>query len=293
MKTLPEGLAAHLAGGTTTLCRCWRLTRGDGAVLGFTDHDRDLVFDGIVHSAEGGLAASSDVAASGLAVGGFEIEGALTDDRLAAGELEGGVYDGAAVELWLVNWAAPDERVRLRRGTIGEVTRADGAFRAEVRAPTVDLDIVSGRLFQPRCDADLGDGRCGVDLGDPAYRLEAEVTSVHGRAGLSVSGLAGFADGWFAHGRLAFTSGANAGRAAEIKAHSNATWRIDLWQPMAADILTGDQVVLTAGCDKRFATCAERFDNALNFRGFPHMPGNDAALASASAGGDNDGGRLA
>ena len=226
-------------------------------------------------------------------MGGFEIEGALTDDRLAAGELEGGVYDGAAVELWLVNWAAPDERVRLRRGSIGEVTRADGAFRAEVRGPTVDLDIVSGRLFQPRCDADLGDGRCGVDLGDPAYRLEAEVTSVHGRAGLSVSGLAGFADGWFAHGRLAFVSGANAGRAAEIKAHSNATWRIDLWQPMAAEILTGDHVVLTAGCDKRFATCAERFSNAVNFRGFPHMPGNDAALSSASAGGDNDGGRLA
>ena len=103
MKMLPEGLAAHLAGGITTLCRCWRLTRGDGVVLGFTDHDRDLVFDGVLHSAEGGLAASSDVAASGLAVGGFEIEGALTDDRLAAGELEGGVYDGAAVELWLVN----------------------------------------------------------------------------------------------------------------------------------------------------------------------------------------------
>lgn len=293
MKTLPNDLAAHLAGGTTTLCRCWRLTRGDGVVLGFTDHDRDIAFDGVIHSAEGGLAATSDVSASGLAVGGFEIEGALTDARLAAGEMEGGAYDGAVVELWLVNWADPGQRVRLRRGTLGEVTRADGAFRAEVRGPTVDLDVVKGRLFQPRCDADLGDARCGIDLSDPAYRLEAEVTGVHGRASLSVSGLSGYADGWFAHGRLAFVGGANAGRASEIKAHSNQTWRIDLWQPMAADITLGDQVVLTAGCDKRFSTCIDRFANAVNFRGFPHMPGNDAALASASAGGDNDGGRLA
>lgn len=293
MKALSTALAAHLAGGTTTLCRCWRLTRADGAVFGFTDHDRAIGFDGVTHSAEGGLAATSDVAASGLAVGGFEIEGALTDERLAAAELEGGAYDGAVVELWLVNWAAPEERVRLRRGTLGEVTRADGAFRAEVRGPTLDLDVVKGRLFQPRCDADLGDARCGIDLGGPAYRLEAEVTSVHGRASLSVSGLSGYADGWFAHGRLAFTSGANAGRASEIKAHSNRTWTIDLWQPMPGAVAAGDQVVLTAGCDKRFSTCADRFANAVNFRGFPHMPGNDAALSSASATGDNDGGRLA
>tara|TARA_R110002020_G_scaffold15617_3_gene56008 strand:+ start:3250 stop:4131 length:882 start_codon:yes stop_codon:yes gene_type:complete len=293
VKTLPDNLAAHLAGGTTTLCRCWRLTRADGAVFGFTDHDRDIVFDGVTHSAEGGLAATSDVAASGLAVGGFEIEGALTDDRLAAAELEGGAYDCAVAELWLVNWADPAQRVRLRRGTLGEVTRADGAFRAEVRGPTVDLDVVTGRLFQPRCDADLGDARCGVDLGDPAYRLEAEITGVHGRVSLSVSGLSGYVDGWFAHGRLSVTSGANAGRASEIKAHSNRTWRIDLWQPMPAEMAPGDQVVLTAGCDKRFATCADRFANAVNFRGFPHMPGNDAALGAASAGGDNDGGLLA
>ncbi|MDQ0317827.1 DUF2163 domain-containing protein [Amorphus orientalis] len=293
MKTLPTGLADHLASGATTLCRCWRLTRADGMVLGFTDHDRDIEFDGVVHSASGGLSTSADVAASGLAVGGFEIDGALSDARLAADDLAAGAYDGATVELWLVNWAEIGERVKLRRGTIGEVTVSDGAFRAEVRGPAADLDAVRGRLFQPRCDADLGDGRCGVDLDAGAYRLEGTVEAAEGRSVVSVTGLGGYADGWFSRGRLLVTSGTNAGRASEIKAHSKASGRVDLWQPMPEAIRIGDGVVLTAGCDKRFATCAEKFANALNFRGFPHMPGNDVALASVSSDGDNDGGTLA
>lgn len=293
MKTLSPDLADHLAGGATTLCRCWRLTRKDGAVFGFTDHDRDIVFDAVVHSAEGGLSTSADVAASGLSVGGFEIDGALSDARLAAADLAAGSYDGATVALWLVNWADPEERVQLRRGSLGEVTRADGAFRAEVRGPAADLDTVKGRLFQPRCDVDLGDGRCGIDLGAAAHRLATQVIGVHDRASLTVTGLAGYADGWFTRGRLTFTSGANAGRASEIKAQSTAVGRIELWQPMPVDIVVGDAVVLTAGCDKRFSTCTAKFANALNFRGFPHMPGNDAVLASVAADGTNDGGTLA
>jgi uncharacterized phage protein (TIGR02218 family) len=44
---------------------------------------------------------------------------------------------------------------------------------------------------------------------------------------------------------------------------------------MAFPIQAGDTFAITAGCDKRFATCVEKFANADNFRGFPHMPGND------------------
>jgi len=40
MKTLTDDLQAHFASGTTTLAWCWRITRADGVVFGFTDHDR-------------------------------------------------------------------------------------------------------------------------------------------------------------------------------------------------------------------------------------------------------------
>jgi uncharacterized phage protein (TIGR02218 family) len=97
------------------------------------------------------------------------------------------------------------------------------------------------------------------------------VTAVADRRRLAASGLGAFAAGWFERGRLAWTSGANEGRAVEVRAHrvSDATATFELWQPMHAAIAVGDTFTVTAGCDKRFATCVQKFDNAVNFRGFP------------------------
>ena len=113
-----------------------------------------------------------------------------------------------------------------------------------------------------------------------------------GRRSLLGSGLAGFAAGWFERGRLAWTAGANAGRAMEVRAHrvSGAEATIELWQPMHFAVGASDTFTVTAGCDKLFATCKAKFDNTVNFRGFPHMPGNDFALSYARAGDVNDGG---
>jgi uncharacterized phage protein (TIGR02218 family) len=71
-----------------------------------------------------------------------------------------------------------------------------------------------------------------------------------------------------------------------VKRHTlaGATATIELWQPMALDILADDTFTVTAGCDKRFATCRAKFANAVNFRGFPHMPGPDYVLAVARPG---------
>ena len=286
MRDVPEALAAHLAGGVTTLCRCWRLTLRSGAVLGFTDHDEDLVFDGIVHRATAGLLASADVERADLGVGGMEISGALAGEGLDAADLESGAYDGAAVELFLVNWAAPAERMRLRRGTLGEVVKADGAFRAEVRGPMNALGAVRGRVFAATCDATLGDGRCGVDLDRPAFRAEAAVSAVDGDRRLRCDALAGFPSGWFSDGRLSFLSGANAGREAFVKVHvaASAGVFLELREAPAAPPFVGDAVVVRAGCDKRFPTCRDKFANAANFRGFPHLPGNDVALGYAAGG---------
>jgi uncharacterized phage protein (TIGR02218 family) len=59
-------------------------------------------------------------------------------------------------------------------------------------------------------------------------------------------------------------------------------------------IAAGDAVVLRAGCDKQFSTCRAKFANAQNFRGFPHMPGNDFVLSYAREGdASNDGSAFA
>jgi uncharacterized phage protein (TIGR02218 family) len=261
-------------------------------VLGFTDHDRALAFDGVTYEPESGLDASEDVSATGFAIGGLEAAGALSSERLTAADLAAGLYDNAEVAVFLVNWTTPAERHLLRVGHIGEVVREDGAFRAEVRGLAAALDEPKGRVFRHTCDADVGDARCGVDLAAPAYRGEGTVVAANGKRRFTASGLGGFAAGWFERGRLLWTGGANAGRAIEVRAHRLAAGvaTIELWQPMVLAIAPGDVFTVTAGCDKLFSTCRAKFDNALNFRGFPHMPGNDFALSYARAGDLNDGG---
>jgi uncharacterized phage protein (TIGR02218 family) len=89
----------------------------------------------------------------------------------------------------------------------------------------------------------------------------------------------------FTRGLVTFTSGTNAGRRQEVKRHVAGTEAtLELWQPMAQAIAPGDAFTVTSGCDKHFATCQAKFDNAVNFRGFPHMPGNDFLTAVARPG---------
>jgi uncharacterized phage protein (TIGR02218 family) len=286
MRAIPDALAASLATGATTLARCWRLTRADGAILGFTDHDRDIAVDGLVCSAGSGLEAAEAEVQLGFAVGGSEVQGALVSPGLSEDDLAAGRWDAARVEVWLVDWADPDTRLLLSTGTVGEVRRAGSAFTAEVRGPATVLDEERGRIFGSTCDADLGDARCGVDLGATELRAEAVITATDGRSGLSAAALAGREEGLFTGGRLTFTSGANAGWSVEVRRHRAATGAaaLELWRETGLPMAAGDAFHVTAGCDRRFATCRDRFNNVRRFRGFPHMPGTDFVMRVARQG---------
>jgi len=292
MKSFSPALAAHLASRVTTLCTCWRIKRADNIVLGFTDHDRTITFGGVDHEPDSGLDGSAAVSHAGLQVGGLDIKGAFTSDRIAEPDLEAGLYDDARVEAWLVNWTTPTERHLMRVGSIGEVRRAGKEFIAEVRSLSHALDQERGRIFRATCDADLGDGRCTVNLASSDWTANAIVSATDGSARISASVPGLRPTGFFDQGALTFANGANNGRTTEVLRHlrNSDGDHIELWQPMAKPIEAGDAFTITAGCDKRFSTCRDRFDNIANFRGFPHMPGNDFALSYPTPGDGNDGG---
>jgi uncharacterized phage protein (TIGR02218 family) len=294
MKTVVASLAAHLAGGVTTLCRCWRLARRDGVVMGFTDHDRDLVFDGVTYQAATGFAASAIEDQLGLAVSNLDVDGALSAAAITEADIHAGRYDDAEVTVFLVNWTNPDERVILRSGFLGQVTRGALAFSAELRGLAARLDQSVGRVFQRTCPWELGDARCGIDLAAPAHHGAGTVAQAFDAFVFTATGLDGFAAGVFSRGKLTWTSGANAGLAVEVKTHAAAgsLARLALFLPVPAPIEPGDAFTLTAGCDKSVATCRDRFNNILNFGGFPHIPGNDFALSYPSRGDHNDGRQL-
>jgi hypothetical protein len=163
MRDIPEEMAARIESGAATLCHAWVLTRADGMVLGFTDHDRDLEVDGVVCRAASGWATGAADSAAGMACGSASVAGGLDAAAITGADLEAGLYDGAAVELWRVDWARPDLKVRLRRERLARVRRDGEAFTAELEGPMAALERVVGRTYGRICDAALGDARCGVD----------------------------------------------------------------------------------------------------------------------------------
>jgi len=280
MRNIPPALQAKLDSGVTTLCRCWLVTRTDGVTQGFTDHDEDVVLGNSICRAGSGLAGSEATQKLGLAADSSEISGALSDEALNEGDLAAGRYDAATVALWLTDWSEPDLRVLLAKGTLGEVRREGPAFTAEVRGLSDRLGQDSGRLYTATCSADFGDARCKIDLANPAFQGNGTVTTLRGTSIFIATGLGAFGDGWFTAGKLTFTGGANAGLAVEVKSHQvSEVVVLDLWQAMPEPIESGDTFDVTAGCDKRFQTCHDKFNNVVNFRGFPHIPGNDFVIS--------------
>ncbi len=280
MRIIPDALAARLS-GATTLCHCWRLVLRDGSRIGFTDHDKDLLCDGLVHAAASGLEASEVEASLGFATAGAEVAGALMAAALNEADLAGGRYDGATIETWLVDWSAPDARVLMDVGAIGEVSRTDHAFTAEVRSLAHAFDETRGRLYHPLCSADLGDARCKASLIGSSTRISCKVLAVDGATRFKVVET-GRPSGWFSGGAVEY----GARRLGTIRDHGerDGAGFVNLWSPAASTPNVGESITLIAGCDKSFETCRAKFGNQLNFRGFPHMPGNDVMLSYVKSG---------
>jgi uncharacterized phage protein (TIGR02218 family) len=258
-------------------------------VFGATDHDRMITFDGVTHAPASGLKGATFESSSGLAPGRAAAEGALSAEFITEGDLGAGLWDGARVDVWRVDWQAPEHRVRIWSGRLSEVTRRGAAFAAELVSLKADLERPIGRVYARACDANVGDARCGVDLGDPAFRCEGVVAEAIESKLLLAEALDTFEHAWFGGGTLAWMSGANSGTAVRIVRHAGS--EIELGVAPRFAIETGDAFVVTAGCDKDFATCGAKFGNRDNFRGFPHMPGTDAVLAGPASDRPNTGGR--
>jgi uncharacterized phage protein (TIGR02218 family) len=291
MKALSPALQSHLTDGTTTLAWCWRISRADGVVMGFTDHDRPLTFDGTTFEPESGFAAAEIRSGSDLSVDAQDAEGVLTSDRITETDILDGRWDNALVEVWRVNWQATGQRVVIRRGAIGELRRGRMSFVAEVRSMAHVLGQTVGRAYQGTCDAALGDSRCKVALGGSAFTGSGTVADTLRDRAFIALGLAGFASGWFAFGTLEWTSGPNSGRAAEIVLHNRVggVVTVTLLEAPVRPITSGNAFTIRAGCDKRAETCRAKFANMVNFRGFPHIPGQDTVVRYAKADGGHEG----
>lgn len=291
MRAVPEALEAHLKQTETTLAHCWRILRDDGSVLGFTDHDRALEIEGTRCEPAFGLDGGEVPARLGAQVETGEVLGILDHAAIGEDDIALGRYDGARVETWLVNWMEQEQKLLLRVDTIGEVVREDGVFRAELRSAQEALNTTRGRLYQGLCDAMVGDARCRADLGGPAFSAMGTVAEVLDPFRLRVEGLSGFAEDWFAFGMARWIVGKRAGLTDAVSSHrkSGGADILGFGQRVGDWVTVGETFTVSAGCDRRMATCSAKFGNSVNFRGFPHIPGSDFVLRFPRSGDALDG----
>ncbi|MGV6800753.1 MAG: DUF2163 domain-containing protein [bacterium] len=276
MRLLSTEFSAHLAQDSTYLATCWRITRQDGLIFGFTDHDNNISFEGADFLASSSGTVSMLSSTADMSVDNTAIEAALNHVSLTEEDLDSGRYDGAEIEIWRVNWQAPSQRLLLKSGTLGQVERTQNSYRVEFRGVFHHLDYTTGRIYQYGCDAALGDERCSLDLSTTNYKTSGVVSAISAGAYFLTESLSAYAPGWFTHGKVTFLAGAAAGLTFHIKSHSGQSpASIELWQSIKSGLQIDDPFQIIVGCDKQFSTCREKFSNGLNFRGFPHMPGND------------------
>lgn len=276
MRTVGANLKAHLEGETLTVCTLWKITRADAQVFGYTDNSRDVEYDGVTYEAAAGHTPSSIRTTSTLGVDNLEVQSVLDSSSITEADIQAGLWDFAQVEIMLVNYLSlGDGHMMLRKGWLGNVKTGRSTFVAELRGMMQPLQQAIGRVYTPACDAALGDARCGIALA--GYTVAGSVTTATS-ARVFTDTARTEADGYFDGGLITWTSGANDTYSMEVKT-STAAGVITLQQGMPHDTAIGDAYSLSAGCDKLLATCKAKFNNVVNFRGFPHVPGPDKVIA--------------
>ena len=278
MRSASTALVNHLASEVTTLATCWKVTRRDGTVMGFTDYLTDLTVSGVHYVAATGATPTGISSSDQFSVDNLDVQGILSSDAITEHDIGAGLYDYAAIQIFTVNATDLTQGIMLYRvGWLGEVTVKNGQFTAELRGLAQLLQQNIGEIFSPSCRAIFGDSRCKINLA--SYTFNGTVTALSSQQAFYSSSLTQ-ASGYFTSGEIQWLAGANAGLRMEIKTFLNG--QVTFVLPMPNAIAIGDTFKAVAGCDKSFPTCYSRFANAVNFRGEPYVPGMDQLLTTSA-----------
>lgn len=276
-KTISGGLLSHIQGEVTTRARLCRIARLDGEVFAFTDHDQDITYSGVTYLALNSFDSSAVDNAAGLSVANLDFSAIIDSESLTESELRTGLFDFATFELREVNYKDLTlGHYSVRFGILGEVSVAGPFYQGELRGLAQLMQQKVGRNHTRRCIYDLGDSNCTVDLAP--LTNTGTVATVTNRQSITVSGLSD-ADDYYNHGLLTWTSGLNVKFPMEVKRWVLSSGAVELFLPEPFNIVVGDTFEVYPGCDKNRPTCVTKFNNVVNFGGFPDMPGRDQIVS--------------
>ncbi len=268
-KSLNATWTTHLSADVHTLFLAMQIIRTDGTQIFLVDHDEDINFAAATWRADLGFTASVIKQSSDLSVDNLTIEGLIDGSTITIDDIYMGKFDYAAVILYASNFKDPSQNVILKRGWIGEITINDDKWVAEVRGLTQALQQNIVDVYTAECKAALGDSACGITLA--TYTVTGTVTASTNRTTFSDSSRSE-ADAYFNHGKLTWTNGPNDDLSMEVKDFIGSSGQFTCFMPMWNNINVGHTYSVYAGCDKKWATCKNKFNNLVNFRGFPFVP---------------------
>lgn len=273
-KSIASGLLTHYQLPSTTLATLWKVTRQDGQVFGFTDHDKQIPYLGLVYEARTGIDPSQVSISAALNVDNLDLKGYFDSEAITQADLEAGLWDGAEIQILRINWAnVANGAESLFTGEVGEFSSRSGLYVAEARSLSDKVNKVVTRLFLPGCPYTLGDANCTFNLA--SVTVTGTVTAVTDRREFTTSVVA--ADDEYSWGVLTWTAGDNIDRSMEVKQYGS-SGAVVLQLPMASEVQVGDTFTISPGCRKTREECRDRFNNIINFGGFPDIPGLDEMI---------------
>ncbi len=253
----------------TTWTTCVKIKRTDNVTIGLTELDRDLLIGGVNYVSAAGYSPSTYQSNSSMSVNYADLEGLLGFAGITREQLRAGLYDFAEIELFIYDYESNVIVKVLATGNWGESQLLDGSYKAEFRSLSQRMQQSVGKLYTAHCTAELGDEKCKVNI-VPLLRT-GTLTSVNSRLTL-IDTSRTEADNYWRGGMITFLSGDNQYRSFEVSA-SNSSGVITLFLPLSFPGQVGDTYSIRPGCDKSLNTCKTLYNNVLNFRGFPHVPG--------------------
>lgn len=252
-----------------TMARCWRIVTKGGVTYGYTSHTRNLVFDNVTYNSLLGFSSSAVQTKEGLSPDNYTVTAFLSEQNEL--DIFKGVFDHARVEIFLVNYLDLSlSKIIEKSGFIGQITRSDGKFTAEVVGLSQLLSVKLGHTYTLSCNARLGDARCKVNLATSTFRTTGTIASIISDRSFTVTVSGSYANGWFTEGDILFTSGANNGIQRDISTHNGS--QFDLFMAPPLSLVVGNTFTVTAGCTKTLEVCRDKFNNVVNHRGYPYVP---------------------
>lgn len=282
MKSISTALSTHLDGEVTTLASCWKIVRRDGREFFFTDHDRDIVFEGDTYEAESSYDRTAIQSNGDFGVDNLDVAGILDSEKIKDTELRSGLFNRADVYIFIVNWKDPSQgALKVRRGWFGEVSLlGNGTFTTEIRGLAQALSHNFIEVYASECRADFCDSRCKLNIAD--YEIATTVDTVISRSSFNLpTGFTVPTQG-LDYGTVTFVDGENAGRVVEIIGYNTTSRQIDLFEGVSYDIVAGTNIKVAPGCNGSLDRC-KFYGNVVNRRAEDYVPGNDELMSYPDA----------